>query len=473
MSTGTAANLTELEEVIVDVMGVRMQSLSDLRNRIEELSHLYKREEETFRKQMHFVLEQSECVRNSNETREQYLEAALAKEKSERLKILHLMSQFKKEGAAVIQVMKESLRDVNAKWKVEVDRNAKLTQTLRKFQLGGDNGTSWRSGSDRSASASQQGFPQQQGAAEHNDERLREQIQMLTELVEEEDRIIVELQQRNKHLEHKVGVLTMQRDKLLDVDTQQVVTESFQSEYLQIQQTIRSCDARLQSEPRDAPSEARKALQLKCDALERFTKLLTQRLSVEQRQRLRVEEQSARITAAQDQLVTKLEDRVRELEGSSRQGGQTPRRPVAASNVAGVSSSAMPTAAARGASSSSRQSASLPLTTEAVGADGSVQKNVVEPNECIHAGDDDLDFLPLPRHDDVSVAPPPPAVADAAAVGSSVAIPSLEEQLAMVTKEFHDSVDEWNQSVDVSGRLGQPRDLQRTFVATLEDSLEL
>ncbi|CUG90082.1 Hypothetical protein, putative [Bodo saltans] len=350
-ASSSGGSIADLEDTIVEVLGVRMQSLVDLRQRVDQLGDLYRREEETFRHQMRQVLERSEEVRVTNESREVELERALAKERADRTKVLELMSQFKKEGAAVIQVMKESLQEATTKWKAELEKNAKLTALLR------------RHGMDTSA-RSVSGNPSDGAAMNlnvHNSNNnvsavssaaLQTRIEALTQLVQEEDSIIVALRSRNRALEQRVAVLTQQRDKLLEVDADQcVVTGSLQGELYDIQQAVRRCDAALiketgasSSSPLTSPSvvptpKGFRLLAEKCEALDRYSKLLLQRLSIEQRQRLRVEEQSARIASAQDQLVQSLESRIKDLGGGGVAIGgasaATPKHTAAASAAAG------------------------------------------------------------------------------------------------------------------------------------------
>ncbi|KAH9578708.1 hypothetical protein LSM04_003003 [Trypanosoma melophagium] len=58
-------------------------------------------------------------------------------------------------------------------------------------------------------------------------------------------------------------------------------------------------------------------LEEKVNVLTRFTKMLLQRLQEEQRQRLRVEEQTVRMASEHDQLVRALESRIKSVEGNN------------------------------------------------------------------------------------------------------------------------------------------------------------
>ena len=107
--------------------------LAELRQRIEQLVTCTVMKNNRFQAQMQHVLQQSEAARLTNETREEHLERSLERERLDKAKLMELMAQFKKEGAAVIAVMRESLKEANAKWKAELERNAQLAAQLRQM----------------------------------------------------------------------------------------------------------------------------------------------------------------------------------------------------------------------------------------------------------------------------------------------------------------------------------------------------
>ena len=106
-STRSSVALGDLEESISSVLGVRMHSLTDLRLRIEQLSELHRREELAFRSQMGVVLEQSEQARVQQERSIEDYEKLLAKERSERQRMMAMMAAFKSEGSLMLQTLKE------------------------------------------------------------------------------------------------------------------------------------------------------------------------------------------------------------------------------------------------------------------------------------------------------------------------------------------------------------------------------
>lgn len=464
--SSSGGSIADLEDTIVQVLGVRMQSMVDLRQRVDQLGELYRREEDTFRHQMRQVLELSEDVRVSNESREVELERALAKERADRVKVLELMSQFKKEGAAVIHVMKESLRDATAKWKAELERNAKLTAQLRRAGgLDGQGGSAGNAQRSQSSASSSRWLVDSNGAETTQASAMQTRIEALTQLVQEEDSVIVALRSRNRALEQRVAVLTQQRDKLLEVDGgQSLIEESFQGELRDLPQVVRRCDAALLKEGGAGANnvfpptpKVCRLLADKCEALERYTRLLLQRLSIEQRQRLRVEEQSARIASAQDQLVQSLETRIKDLDRSAG-GSGTPKHAALLAGTAGELQKFRRTGSSPGSLGASRGTRLLPRAASG----GSVQRS-----DAAGSDDDEIDTQMIP--DDEAPCRDRPAGdggADPCAppgtdedrrnhggrggqlrIGEEL-LPSglsLEAQLAMVTQEFHASVEEWSQ----------------------------
>ncbi|KEG08761.1 hypothetical protein DQ04_06491020 [Trypanosoma grayi] len=291
-----SCSVATLEETIADVMGIRMQSLTDLGARIEELSSLHRQEECVFRQQVGSVLQQLETARLSQLGTEQDYEALLKKERAESHAVMSLMQRFKTEGAEVISTMKRSLQEVKEKWKAEVERNAHLTAQLRQYSKKITPPPEDIVVKDSEASV-----------LRSENKALQTKVQALVRLLEEEDAVIVELQERNKALEKKVSVLIQQRNRLLDIEAQHVETEEFNTEYNELLNQVRYSDVDQNKMP---PAK-------KVDVLTRFTKMLLQRLQAEQRQRLRVEEQTVRMASEHDRVVRALEARIKSIEGQS------------------------------------------------------------------------------------------------------------------------------------------------------------
>ncbi|EKF32759.1 hypothetical protein MOQ_003386 [Trypanosoma cruzi marinkellei] len=304
--SGCSSSVTALEETIADVMGVRMQSLTDLGARIEELSSIHRQEEVAFRQQMDDVLQQLETARVNQLGTEQDYEALLKKERQERQTVISLMQRFKTEGAEVINTMKESLKAARTKWKAEVELNAQLTAQLRQYQM---NIMPLETTKTDSAGNLKPGS---------NENALYTKVEILTRLLEEEDTIIVELQERNKALEKKVSVLTQQRNRLLDLEAQHLETEEFNTEYSNLLSAVRGFETAEEGTP----------LEGRVSVLTRFTKMLLQRLQSEQRQRLRVEEQAVRMASEHDQIVRALEARIKSLEIQKSGGAPSYRQNV-------------------------------------------------------------------------------------------------------------------------------------------------
>jgi hypothetical protein len=299
-SRGSTA-YSDLEEVVSDVMGIRLSSLHDLRKKIDELSRLQAEEEKSFKEAMQLVLEQSITAKEYQKEAEEDYEVRLRKEKGERQKALEIMAQFKREGTSVMSQMKETLKEVQQKYKAELEKNAKLTAQLRRMEqqnrhVGTGNGSllSGGEGSDDTL-------------------KLRTQVETLSQLLEEEDQVIVELQQRNRALEGKVKVLTEQREKLLEVEAQgSLYAENGDDdeEYKHLLHTIRTQDRQ------PLPSQVRKCHEL-IENFKRLTLILMQRLKSEQRQRLKVEEQATKMAAQQDDLLNRMEVKVKGLSSRS------------------------------------------------------------------------------------------------------------------------------------------------------------
>ena len=270
------SSIGDLEETISNIMGVRMHSLSDLRSRIEQLSELHRREEAAFKNQMGMVLEQSEVARLQQQRSIDDYEKLLAKERAERQRLITMMAAFKHEGGLVMNTLKDSLAEVTKKYKMEVD-----------------NSSSQRSSSGQCA----------------NDDA----VEALKNLLDEADNVIVELEQRNRHLESKMSHLQSQRGHLLDIEAQHFQSDEFHHEFNQLLSQIRAHD--------NSSGQTLQSVRGQLDTMSKYAKLLVNKLNVEQRQRLRAEEQAAHFAAAQDQRVAKLEARLKELEGHERGGG--------------------------------------------------------------------------------------------------------------------------------------------------------
>ena len=290
--------MQELEGYIADVMGARMSSLGDLRSKLEKLSELHRKEEDLFKSQVSSVLAQSEVARVSQAEAEESWEAQLKLERVDRAKTLLMVSNFKKEGAAVIQSLKDSLKDVHAKWKAEVERNAKLTTQLRKYEVG----MPLRNTAQHATLVDLDKPP----PMEASQERLQRKIETLTSLLEEEDSMIVELQKRNRELEGKVR----QTGRALeDYDSLSMNRNSAAGQSSEFSALVKELRVFAQRPPPSTLIEARQQI----ESYRRFSSLLMQSLHSEQRQRLLVEEQGTKMAEQQDQLITKLEQKVKDL----------------------------------------------------------------------------------------------------------------------------------------------------------------
>ncbi|RNF10976.1 hypothetical protein TraAM80_01242 [Trypanosoma rangeli] len=402
-----SSSVMELEETIADVMGIRMQSLTDLGLRIEELSSINRQEEAAFRQQMGDILQQLEAARVNQLGTENDYKALLQKERTERQSVMSLLQRFKTEGAEVINTMKESLREARAKWKAEVELNAQLTAQLRQSQkknMPQNNLTT--NDADRFTAGS-------------TENALYTKVEILTRLLEEEDAIVVELQQRNKTLEKKVSVLTQQRNRLLDLEAQHLETEEFNTEYKKLLNTV--CG--FETMDKETPLEGRVCV------LTRFTKMLLQRLQSEQRQRLRVEEQTVRMASEHDQIVRALEARIKNLEPHKSSGVSLSRQNVSQIGDEDAWNNGL-----------NKGKSETPLTDDEVSPKGdqSIGQENVNPLKA-----DNDPKLPFISSDEVNgIEPDSHELVPYGSTGDSVHA-TLEAQLAAFAGDFRQSVAEW------------------------------
>lgn len=288
---------SELEDVISDVMRTRIQSLSDLRRRIEELSDLHRREEQTFVTAMHAVLHQSQATREAQAEVEGGMEEALNRERQERRRAMELVEKFKSEGTMVMEGLKDALRDMQKKYKDEQRRSSDLNRELESLRR--------RIGNSAATGDAQPVAPAPPRGSTSDSVARSKDVQTLSELLDESDAVITELEHRNRSLELKIQSLTDQRDKLLDAEWYQTNSVEFSKEVqelLPLMSAVNQGNAAAATVPGTA------------EHLARLSTLLLQHLRSEQRQRLRTEEQSARIAAGNDELLRKMENKAKDLE---------------------------------------------------------------------------------------------------------------------------------------------------------------
>jgi hypothetical protein len=425
-----------LDETIASVMNERMESLAGLRSKIEELADLQQRESDRFLHAMRSVVTQSRATRDTISETETELTAALKRERDERARAVEIVTKFKSEGAAVMRTLKQKLQDLQVKHDQTAEENKRLRAEVQKWHHQAlASGARSASGPPASAATPYHQRPSMgtSSSSEHA------QIATLTRLLEDQDTIVEELQDRRRGLERRLAEATRERDRLVNVEP------------VEVPRTLLDEFSR---------TEALNAPHMPEERLRQLVQALLRRLKGEQIQRLRVEEQSARLASSQDQTIRRLEGRIRELESSA-------YAPMRTANGVGISAGGD----AAGSTPHSHVASSalqLPKLTAVQLAHG--PRFATNPDSSTAAGSGGAAVAGV-LHEDVSAASstlvtaqsPSGALAPAAAtsrvpsamtaaattaagggrasVGSH--LPSLEEQLQAVSAEFQASLHQW------------------------------
>jgi hypothetical protein len=247
---------------------------------LEDLADSHKKEEERFMESMKILMRKS----HPGTDRSVIDASSLAEAEREKAQALEMFAMFKKQGGEIIMELKAALQDASDRCASLENENAMLRRVVE--QNGGEGVTDLL----KSMCA--------QGRVEEQECRIAE----YRSLLEEEDAIIQELQHRNKTLEARTETLRQQRDKLLDVDATK--SHSFQQDYNEVMAALRvEGDLTVPKDPME-----RMALQQK------LIQMLTSKLKAEQRERLRIEEQGARMAGEQEKMMRKFEARMKEVE---------------------------------------------------------------------------------------------------------------------------------------------------------------
>ena len=353
MSLPRATADADLTLVLTNVMSERVQSLAGLRGKIEELAMMQQEETERFVASMRSVFEksrQSQSMSSPSVPRDHGLAAELEKERAERKKAVEIAMKFRQEGAKVMGELKHSLKHLQDEHAATSEENKYLRQ-----QLAGKLPPSVPAVPPRCASD--------------------EKMQALVQLLEQQEEIIDKLNQKRRTAQRKLGEVTRERDALRKIDPG--IPEGLLSEFRQSQRS-----------PSSMPIAR----------IRQLVEALLQRLHTEQAQRLHVEEQSAKIAAAQEEGLRRMESRLRELEG-----GTSSKGPV---ELAGHNHVDPPTALT--------PQLRVPQLT-AVTAGSQRRENTNAP------------------------------AAGQAPAGDKM--PSLESQLQAVSSEFQDSLQQWQQVI--------------------------
>lgn len=431
--TPSTAPLTEsiasVEASLNGVMEARMSSLNDFRRKIDELAELQRREALRFGATIRDALDTSAHARREQQHREEDWNALLRQGAEERDRALALAATLRREGTAAMNELKARVRALQARCDDEAEARRRVAAQLAEAQ-------------ERAAQASQVG--------------------PLLRLLEDNDAIIVELETRNKTLEARLA------DALLGGGRGPTPRSGRPGD------AANTGGAGSDVLPRAHESAAlvREALAADttgnplADKCRRALAAVAAQLAAEKGQRLRIEEQAARMASAQDDLLRRMERRVKELE---RERQAAHRRPEPASLL---SSNGHPQAAAAASVSGGAAKGVAPLPLPSLPPAASHAPSGVRAHA--HA-EYAAALFAAP-----SVAMKAPAAAslgvDAAEIGFSPAplpaehaghhlpsshdaVPydddanggggtdSLEEQLAAVSADFHRSLREWSDAL--------------------------
>ena len=265
-----------LDEAVSSVFKDRVRALGELQHRVDELSQLQREEQRTFQQSMEEILQQAKEVREHQEDTEESYQAMLERERQDKEKAVNIMQRFRTEGGQAMTQLKKTLHDVRAKNKELIQQNRQLESQLEQGHRRGS----------------------QQGNSRPDDRDIAEQLRIMASLLEEQDKVIVELRERNASLSERVQTVVQQRDRLLDESKVGPFSDKKKA---------------LQNELLDefnSPQQHRMSHERLCKLVR---SLLTQ-LTAEQIERLRIEEQAASIAGVQDQLLFKMEGKVKELQ---------------------------------------------------------------------------------------------------------------------------------------------------------------
>lgn len=249
-------------------MAERMRLLSGLRNKIEtvldELASVSSSENVRLQQTLREAVEKSQLSMSSAANGE--LLRALERERSERLRAVEIAKKFKTEGTAVMMELKQSLKEMQHRYQALLREKGNVPPAVQSA----DN---------------------------------RERVQVLTSLLDEQDVIVEQLQQRRHTLEGRVRQLERQVATLTNAQPAHVPSELLEE---------------------FARTETPHGGSMPASRLRSLVHALIARLKAEQVQRLQVEEQATQLTDAQNQGLRRMEERIRELE----QRGPPPSGPA-------------------------------------------------------------------------------------------------------------------------------------------------
>lgn len=350
-SARSASCINDLEGVINEVMQQRMQSLAESRKRVEELAEMQRKETEIFLSSMEHILASSTVASTAQHDMMEDYEERLTKEKSEKGRMLDILQRFKAEGDRVTSDLKRALFDEREKHKEAHWKNEQLSgkikelqnivskyqQQIKELQL-------WKQQA-QSTSHNNHHYLGQQSTSQKQQENSsssgmnEQQIAQLVEILREHERVIDELERRNRNLEHDLRYHQNVKTRLMNnnnnngMNARDGSVESLES--IQIPDSIPEMgDSPTSGSNNDLSSQQQENInnnnpslnaliqQYSRDLgfsmtntnLSQLVKGLLNQVRNENRIRLRVEEQYTKLVTDQDNQIRRLEGKLRDYE---------------------------------------------------------------------------------------------------------------------------------------------------------------
>ena len=265
--------------LVNNTLKTRIQSMYDLRTRVEDLASMLGAEEEGFRESIGMLVEQNcsqtERMQNLEEQVGAY-ETMLQSEEQEKSKAVEMVAAFKKEGEAIMKKLKEALREVTVKYESERGKREKLESDVQ------------------------------------------DKLESYRQLLEQQEKVVVQLQERNQQLELKSKNAVKLVNDIKSAD-------GFNQDYHEIMSELKILDkATTPTSSRGTPLTATPTgtafdelgnIQHKLRLKDQIIQMLYAKLKSEQTHRLETEEQAALMVAAEEETIRKLEERLRDVEG--------------------------------------------------------------------------------------------------------------------------------------------------------------
>eukprot|EP01060_Flectonema_neradi_P031383 TRINITY_DN4744_c0_g1_i2.p1 TRINITY_DN4744_c0_g1~~TRINITY_DN4744_c0_g1_i2.p1 ORF type:complete len:208 (+),score=53.48 TRINITY_DN4744_c0_g1_i2:48-626(+) len=160
----TASMTPKTAKLVSDTLKTRVHSMNELRSKVEDLASMLGAEEEGFRESIEMLVEQNCSQTEKMHTLEEKVgayETMLQSEEQEKSKAVEMVAAFKKEGEAIMKKLKDALREVTVKYESEKSRRERLEL------------------------------------------EVQDKLESYRELLEQQEQVVLQLQERNQQLELK------------------------------------------------------------------------------------------------------------------------------------------------------------------------------------------------------------------------------------------------------------------------------